>query len=328
MPGMERSLVHARLAHAHIRMVAEPASVPAARRWVDDALSGWGREDMVEDVALCVTELSTNATLHSGSRFFEIELERGEEAVRLSVVDTGATTVEALATRSELAEELIDQVAADDAPTTGRGMFIVSALASCWGIDELPGGKRVWAEFSGSAGSPESYDAQPPRLSHTGSTAEPVDPDAWAVVRFLDCPVALLRAHDDNLADTIRELQLLGDHLQHPEFARLARLLAGHVARHAANWDAAKLQVLEATRAGEELADIHVLSPRDVMGDVKFLRDLIWETEALAREGKLITLPAPPEVQVLRDWLESEFRRQAVEGRDPVSYPDWLAQRG
>ena len=58
-------------------MVAQPESVPAVRRFVDDALTTWGRADLIDDVSLSVTELATNATLHSRSNFFDVELPLG-----------------------------------------------------------------------------------------------------------------------------------------------------------------------------------------------------------------------------------------------------------
>lgn len=314
--------------HARVRMVAQPASVPAARRFVDDALTGWGNETLIEDVSLCVTELSTNATLHSGSGYFEVELQRADDSVRLAVLDTGHTDADSLAARTGLGDVLVDELLADEPAATGRGMFIVSALASTWGIDELPDGKRVWAEFRD--GGEQSYDAQAPVVTRRdqGSAGHPQDPDDWAVVRFIDCPAALLIAHDENLSDSIRELQLIGSHLGQPSFARLAQLLSGHVQKHAVNWDAARIMAREAVRAGQEFTSIDVLTSKHVMEDVRFLRELIWEAEALARAGKLMTLPARQEVQVLRDWLESEFRRQAEQGLAPVPYRSWLAEHG
>lgn len=306
-----------------MRMVAQPASVPVARRFVDDALTDWGRESLIDDVGLCVTELSTNATLHSGSSYFEVELQRIENLVRVAVRDSGQAPADSLASKSEFADFLMDELTIEDTSTTGRGMFIVSALATAWGIEELEEGKRVWAEFSTAD---VSYDAGPPEVTHSADRlpVPPVDPADWVAIRFEECPAALLLAHDDNLSEVIRELQLIGGDLQHPDFTKLADLMSGHVQRHAVNWDAARLQALAAVRAGREFTDIHVLAPRDVMSDVRFLRSMIAEAEALSHSGALITLPAAPEVQRLRDWLESEFGRQA-QGLGPTPFPTWLA---
>lgn len=66
-------------------MVAEPESVPAVRRFVDDVLTEWGHHDLAEDVGLSVTELATNAMLHSRAAHFDVELHGDAEAVRLAV---------------------------------------------------------------------------------------------------------------------------------------------------------------------------------------------------------------------------------------------------
>jgi len=311
---------------ARVRMVALPESVPVARRFVDDALTQWGRETLIEDVGLCVSELSTNATLHSGSRFFELELEQSPETVRLTVLDTGSATADSMTAQSDLTDALLDDQTADDASTTGRGIFIVSALASSWGIDELPEGKRVWAEFADDGDT--TYDARPPAVTRRETSPQPaeLDPDAWVTVHFLDCPAALLLAHDDNLAEIIRELQLVGSDLDRPHFHRLAGLLAGHVQRHAVNWDPARIMAMDAIRDGHERADIHVLSPRHVTEEIAFLRSLVGEAEALAEAGKLMTMPARAEIQQLRDWLEAEFLNQVELGQPPVPYGVWLEQ--
>jgi anti-sigma regulatory factor (Ser/Thr protein kinase) len=323
---VKRATGHER--HTRVRMVAQPASVPAARRFVDAALREWGRHSLVEDVGLCVTELSTNATLHSGSRFFEVEVEQHADGVRVVVVDSGGATADALASRSEHSDALLDELAVDLAPTTGRGMFIVAALASSWGIDELPCGKRVSADFT-QAGT--SYLAQAPRVTHRPeppSSAEELDPAGWVVVRLREAPAALLLAHDDNLADIIRELQLLGAGGRHRSAGVLAERLAGHVRKHAVNWDAARLMAYEAVRSGQQVTDIEVLAPRDVAADLRSLRELVRRAEALCLAGDLMTMPAPPEVQGVRDWLDAEFRAQVEQGGEPVPYRDWLAGPG
>ena len=316
---------------AEVRMVAQPASVPAARRFVNDALTRWGCERLAEDVGLCVSELATNATLHSGSSYFQIELEELSGAVRVAVADTGMGSVDVLARQPEMSDACLGDLTADEACATGRGMFLVSALATTWGIDEQPAGKRVWAEFRpepSAADGEDGEDGDPTaaRVSRSPERRAPaLDPEDWAVVRFRGCPAALLVAHDDNLAEYTRELHLIGDRLAEPSFQRLAAVLAGYVAQHAANWDPARIMAHEAVRKGREQVDIDVLATRDIRESLRFLRDMIWEAESLSRQGRLMTLPAAEPVQRLRDWLEGEFLAQIEDGAEPLPYPDWLA---
>ena len=307
-------------------MVAQPASVPAARRFVNDALRDWGCETVADEVALCVSELATNATLHSGSTYFHVELEERHGAVRLAVADTGMSSVDDLARQPELSDALLSDLSAEGTAATGRGMFLVAALASTWGIDELPEGKRVWAEFGRGSAATEPADPTAAHVTrHELRPAPVLDPAEWAVVRFHSCPAALLLAHDDNLAAYTRELQLIGNRLSEPSFQRLAAVLAGYVARHATNWDPARIIAHEAVRDGRELVDIDVLATREIRASIGHLRSLVGEAESLSRQGRLMTLPAPEPVQRLRDWLEGEFLAQVEDGAEPLPYPDWLA---
>jgi anti-sigma regulatory factor (Ser/Thr protein kinase) len=314
-------------AHVEALMVARPSSVPAVRRFVRRALTDWGCAGLVDDVGLCASELVTNATLHSGTTYIQVDLDRSSSCVRLAVADAGAGSVDVLARQPELSDALFDDLDADDAATTGRGMFLVSALAVAWGIDELPRGKRIWAEF-GARSSGLAAGTSDAVVSHDpGRPAPALDPDDWAVVRFLDCPPGLLLAHDDNLAAYTRELYLIGSRLGEPSFERLASVLDSYRVEHAANWDPARIAAHEAVRAGLEAVDIEIVATRDIRAAIDFLRSLIGEAETLSAEGKLMTMPAPPPVQDLRDWFEVEFIEQIEEGRDPVSYTDWLARK-
>jgi anti-sigma regulatory factor (Ser/Thr protein kinase) len=307
-----------------MRLVAQPPSVPAARRFVHDALAEWGRERLAEDVDLCVSELATNATLHSGSTYFHLEIEQQAGAVRVAVADSGMGSVDLLARQPELTDTFLDVGTVEDPSTTGRGIYLVSVLATTWGIDELPAGKRVWAEFR--PDSVEKSDATGARVTRSPDRPAPeLDPEAWAVVRFRGCPAALLIAHDENLAEYTRELQLLGDRLAEPSFQRLAGLMAGYVTEHATNWDPARIHAQEAVLAGRELVDFDVLATRDIRAALRRLRSLIREAESLSRQGRLMTLPAPAPVQRLRDWLEGEFIAQVAAGAGPLPYSDWLA---
>jgi two-component sensor histidine kinase len=86
--------------------------------------------DLAERAALVVTELATNAILHAGSTP-NVRIWYGGGAVRLEVSDESETMPRA----------------ASAAAMSGRGLQIVTAMATAWGCQSQPGGKVVWAEL-------------------------------------------------------------------------------------------------------------------------------------------------------------------------------------
>jgi len=314
-------------AHARVRMVAQPASVPAVRRFVDDALTTWGRLDLIDDVSLSVTELATNATLHSRSTYFDVELHTAADAVRVSVSDGGAAAGRTIASRVDRAHAGNPADRDPDVESmTGRGLFIVSALAASWGIDDLADGTRVWADFTvaGPAG------PQPPVLSGLLDEAA-VDPpsvgEEVTVIRLLGCPPGPLLAHDDNLADVARELNLFGASHHDAEAVAAARRIGEVVQASAMSWGAARLVASQALQEGRDRVDIAVVvsEPDQIPVRVQILRDAVDAAEAMSAQGLLMTLPAPPDVQRWRDWVEGEMVDQVRTGRAPVAFADWVA---
>ncbi len=112
--------------------VPAPATLRYVRRFVASVLSDWRNDDLVADATIVVGELATNALVHAASPF-ELALVRRPGSVRLVVRDTSAA-------RPELREPSTDRLG-------GRGMILVDALCSTWGVDPDPEGKAVWAEF-------------------------------------------------------------------------------------------------------------------------------------------------------------------------------------
>lgn len=303
-------------------MVAQPASVPAVRRFVDDALTTWGRVDLIDDVCLSATELATNATLHSQSTFFDVELRSTGNAVRVAVVDTGTMPAHSIASRADLEPVAEDDLDLDLESMTGRGLFIVSALASSWGIDDFPGGTRVWADFATVEG--DDVGRQPVLSSRTPAAAPQPD-SATAVIRLDGCPPDLLLAHDDNLADIARELSLFGASHADREAVRISTEIVEVVRLSALSWDAARLVAKQALHEGKAEVDIAiaVVEADSLPTRVQVLRRAVLAAEAMADQGLLITLPAPPAVQEWRDWVEGEMTEQATSGREPLSFRDY-----
>ena len=313
------------VAETRVRMVAQPASVPAVRRFVDDALTTWGRPELIDDVQLSATELATNATLHSQGTFFDVELRASSDAVRVAVVDTGTMPAQSIALRADLEGSDTEDLDLDLETMTGRGLFIVSSLASRWGIDDLPGGTRVWADFAMSNG---SHIGRQPVLSPTTAPPARVDAAATRVIRLLDCPPDILLAHDDNLADIARELSLYAASHADREAARIAEQIVGVVRASALSWDAARLVAKQAVHDGEDVVDIAIATdPTLLPPRVDAIRQAILAAEAMADQGLLMTMPAPAPVQAWRDWAETEMVEQATTGREARPFSDYRAFR-
>ena len=117
---------------ASTRLAADARSAATARHFVDTALRSWDCNDLLDVVTLLVSELVTNAVIHAGSEV-EVEVRLAGGRVRVDVVDRST--------------EVVKRRDAEDDDQSGRGMDLVEALASAWGIDLVPGGKSVWFEI-------------------------------------------------------------------------------------------------------------------------------------------------------------------------------------
>jgi anti-sigma regulatory factor (Ser/Thr protein kinase) len=108
------------------------SALGAARQFVIDALGAWRLDEIADDASIVVSELATNALLHARSDF-TVELSWADDTVRLSVRD---------------ASPLLP-VVRNPSPTTiaGRGLVLISAIATSWGTEVFDDGKVVWAEF-------------------------------------------------------------------------------------------------------------------------------------------------------------------------------------
>ncbi|GAA0644683.1 ATP-binding protein [Streptomyces malaysiensis subsp. malaysiensis] len=112
-----------------------PESAEAARKLVRAALAAWGQEGLIEDAALVITELVSNAVDHARLESIRVVVTRPSGTlVRFGVVD-----------RSRNVPYLRTDSNGDN--TRGRGLLLVDALTDRWGTDRYRWGKQVWGEM-------------------------------------------------------------------------------------------------------------------------------------------------------------------------------------
>ncbi|MFG3498066.1 ATP-binding protein [Streptomyces sp. NPDC047928] len=144
----------------------DPAEVGRARRWARSRLAVSGiaaDEPLAETLVLLISELVTNAVVHTGCPAVLRMLFRagsGPGAVRVEVADRSARAPQPRH--------------ADGDDTHGRGLELVDGLADRWGWQREGAGKSIWCEVdraapagTGTGREPLSYEPSPRAVTHT-----------------------------------------------------------------------------------------------------------------------------------------------------------------
>ena len=118
---------------ARLELPGEPFGVPMARAFVSELLGQWDLDGPVPAAELLVSELVANAVQHVPGPC-ALELTCHADVLRVAVSDSGPG--------------MPDLRVMTPSSERGRGLHIVSAFATTWGVDQLPGGRKlVWAEL-------------------------------------------------------------------------------------------------------------------------------------------------------------------------------------
>ena len=316
---------HSRAGRLRVRLAADPVSVPGARRFVADALRSWDLPELVDDSTLCVSELAGNAALHSASTFMDVEVRLHGAGVRLSVEDDGIDSTEAVAPRPTLlAADEAEGLDLVTAPTTGRGLAIVSILASDWGVESTTTGKRVWADLVDGADDRDQVPTRPHLdLSLPASSATALPP-GWALVRLEGCPVRLSLRQDEHLDELIRELQLIDAGPDTPRSREIADQLRGLLVGPAHARNTGRRIAERAADAGLSHIDIDMAMPSEFAAAVRALHAAVQAADRLCEQRELLTLTSSADLRNLRAWMTDQVTTQIEQGAPPVSWTDWL----
>src|SRR5690606_4543745 len=107
-----------------------PDAVGHARRFTARTLRSWGVREDADAVLLAVSELVTNALVHTQGPV-RLDLTQTGDRLRVAVSDSSPRTP-------------VKDSSGDWEATGGRGIMLVEAVSLAWGSVPLSGGKQVW----------------------------------------------------------------------------------------------------------------------------------------------------------------------------------------
>ncbi|MBV9098831.1 MAG: SpoIIE family protein phosphatase [Frankiaceae bacterium] len=261
-------------------------AIREGRYFVREQVGTRGAVASADDAELIAAELLANAHQH-GLPPVTVCVAGGSDVVRIEVTDTNP--------RSPV------RPAESATNMTGRGLALVEAISSRWGVERIPGGgKTVWAELASDTAPPaEPVDID--ALLEQWDDDLPAGPERFTVV-LGDVPTDLLieaKAHVDNL---VREFQLAASATNAEVPQHLAELIETVVTGFAEARDAIKRQALAAAGRGDPrtLLTLHLPLHAADAGEA-YLRALD-EADEYSRAARLLTLETPPEHRLFRHW--------------------------
>jgi PAS domain S-box-containing protein len=280
-------------------------------------LSDAGRDDLLEPAQLLVSEVVTNALVHSGTPI-DVAMAAGEEGVLVEVGDGSLHTPRPRHYASTA--------------STGRGLALLDQTADSWGV--VPGirGKTVWFQLS------SAEDAEHPPDPTNGAdpagagNAAPRSGEQTVTVQLLNAPLLLHAAWQQHAEAVLREHLLAGmDGETGPDPFAVHAMAVDALAVLAEQIPRPSVGV-QPDEVMATAVDPHVSSPRVELsvprGSLPHFRvlDTIMRTaQGMGERGELLVPVVQPEMRMLRRWLCGEVLSQS-EGVAPVPWPPEVSQ--
>jgi anti-sigma regulatory factor (Ser/Thr protein kinase) len=117
-------------------MPATANAVRFARRMVHDLCDLQGVGEIADLACLLAGEVVTNAVRHTRTRVLRVDAEVTGETLRVSVSDGDP--------------QIPTVLAPSESDVSGRGLLLVDALSTDWGVTQRATGKTVWFTICGS----------------------------------------------------------------------------------------------------------------------------------------------------------------------------------
>ncbi|MFC3985317.1 ATP-binding protein [Streptosporangium jomthongense] len=116
-------------------------SIPIARKWARDLLTGQIAGPVLDDVLLLLSEVATNAVTHSNSGRtpggqVTVRMTHAPGDVHVQVTDDDSSTSAPIVRTPDLDED------------GGRGLWLVNLLATTWGTHRGETTRSVWFRIS------------------------------------------------------------------------------------------------------------------------------------------------------------------------------------
>jgi len=265
----------------------QPEAVRDGRHFVRAQLRERVADTVADDAALITAELLANAIQH-GQPPVVLCVQVRDNLVRLEVQDgSGRSPV---------------RPAPSTANMTGRGITLIEALSTRWGVDRGPGdGKTVWSEVVPvDAGTGIAADDDIEALLGKWDD-EPLTDEERHTVVLGDVPTDLLiaaKAHIDNL---VREFSLAA---ASPSMVPgpLAELIETVVHGFSEARVAIKRQAVAAARRGEPRTRLTLKLPLRAADAGQAYLAALDEADEYARAARLLTLETPADHRLFRHW--------------------------
>ena len=305
MPLTKRSLV----------LPASPPSVKLARSWVSKILAEIGREDLVDAAQLGVSELVTNALIHSQPPL-SVRVRGTVDHPRIEVVDSSPVPPQ----RAPVAPEpqAVDDV---NVTTFGRGLDLVAMMSSRWGSDLAHDGrsKSVWFEPSRDARIEDHLEGEifafDPELAEGPEIIE----GERMTLRLLGVPAKLFGELRRYHFEVRRELRLLA--MTAPDDYPLATKITNIFvqADRERRSSAGVTQLDQAIARGDTSVDLEYQVPISTPETMGQIRDLLREVYQAFSTEHLLALQPPQVLVDLQVWYFTEFERQG-NGEEPTRW--------